>query len=248
MQKRQKIWTPDQWTPEQLQLLTRDTSQTHGKLLTLGYTEPDARKRLEAFMEELDTRLIDIRYAPRSQWRPEWNKSALSEKYGLRYAHLRELGNVNYKRLDEPIELLAPEEGVRRVVRLLQQGQSVVLLCACQNYDTCHRKTVYELIMAAMTTLARCGDKQETAQIMTGSTESMSSQEPVALPSARKINWMIDHNTFGGGGKYVRCEYTETDQTMTQSRIIRARTRKGQLEVRPIGGNQWVVPMNIWES
>ena len=122
-----------------------------GELLTLGYTEPDALQRLDTFLAQSDTGLVDIRYSPRSRWRPVFNQAALIERYGpLKYGHCRELGNVNYNKPNEPIKLSAPEEGVRWVVRLLRGGHSVMLLCACKNYEHCHRKMAYDLIMAAL--------------------------------------------------------------------------------------------------
>jgi hypothetical protein len=57
---------------------------------------------------------------------------------------------VNYNRPGEPIKLLSPYEGARRVIRLLQSGRSLILLCACKHYERCHRKTAYDLIMAAL--------------------------------------------------------------------------------------------------
>src|SRR5258708_1798378 len=108
------------------------------------------------------------------------------------------------------------------------------------------------MVMAAIAILSgtneHAGDTLTSTQNISDSAVRTPTQEPLPLPSARKINQMIDHHTFGGGGKYIRCEYREPDQTMTQSRIIRARTRKGQLEVRPIGEDNWVVPTRIWES
>lgn len=122
-----------------------------GELLTLGYTEPNAMPRLDAFLAQPDTGLVDIRFSPRSRWYPEFNQAALLRRYGsLKYGHCRELGNVNYNKPGEPIELFTPEEGVRRVIRLLQSGCSVMLLCACKDYEHCHRKIAFDLIMAAL--------------------------------------------------------------------------------------------------
>lgn len=122
-----------------------------GELLTLGYTEPDAMSRLDAFLAQPDTGLIDIRYSPRSRWHPKFTQAALLQRYGsLKYGHCRELGNVNYNKPGEPIKLYAPEEGVRLVIRLLQSGYSLVLLCACKEYEHCHRKTAYDLIMTTL--------------------------------------------------------------------------------------------------
>lgn len=127
-----------------------DPEQHHGAVLTLGYTEPDAMPRLATFLAKPQTILLDIRYSPRSRWRPEWNQRPLIERYGVQYVHCRALGNVNYARPGEPIKLVDPEEGVRRVIRLVHNGYAVILLCACKTYERCHRKTAYDLILATL--------------------------------------------------------------------------------------------------
>lgn len=151
------------WTPEQVKLLaTFHTEHTphYGELLTLGYTEQDAQQRLDDFMAQPDTGLVDIRYSPRSRWRPEFNQSALIERYGAaRYGHCKALGNVNYNKPGEPIKLSDPFAGVRMVTYLLQGGRSLVLLCACKDYERCHRKAAYDLIMAALALTSAINDK-----------------------------------------------------------------------------------------
>jgi hypothetical protein len=145
------------WTPEQVRLLAafhaKHTPRL-GELVTLGYTEPDAQQRLDAFMARPDTGLVDIRYSPRSRWKPEFNQAALIERYGtLKYGHCKALGNVNYNKPGEPIKLLSPFEGIRMVIHLLQSGRSLILLCACKNYFECHRRTAYELIINTLNDL-----------------------------------------------------------------------------------------------
>ena len=112
------------WTPEQVKLLTTFHAQHAprlGDLVTLGYTEPDAQQRLDAFMATTGAGLVDIRYSPRSRWRPEFNQAALIERYGaLKYGHCKALGNVNYNKPCEPIKLSEPFAGVRMVIGLLQ--------------------------------------------------------------------------------------------------------------------------------
>lgn len=120
------------------------------ELTSLGYTEPDAQAKLDAFMSRPGAILVDIRLSPRSRWKPEFNQRALIAKYGSQYKHCRELGNLNYNNREQGIKLADPERGVARVIELLQSGHSVMLLCACKHYEQCHRKTAYELIMQAM--------------------------------------------------------------------------------------------------
>jgi uncharacterized protein YeaO (DUF488 family) len=42
------------------------------------------------------------------------------------------------------------EQAIEGAVGLLQVGFSLVLLCACKDYETCHRKVVAEMIQQAM--------------------------------------------------------------------------------------------------
>jgi hypothetical protein len=92
--------------------------------------------------------LIDTRYSPRSM-RPEWRQEALQEKYGKRYRWAgRYLGNKNFK--GGPIVIADPGTGIRGLRTYLNEGHSLVLLCACAEYSTCHRKDVVELLQKAM--------------------------------------------------------------------------------------------------
>jgi uncharacterized protein (DUF488 family) len=119
-----------------------------GELFTVGYADPIGAARLEQLMSLPQTKLVDIRYSPRSRWRPEWNKKALLEKYGQHYTHLKALGNINYNKSSEPIQLADPAASIVECAQWLLQGWSLILLCACKNYEQCHRKVVYELLQA----------------------------------------------------------------------------------------------------
>ena len=123
-----------------------------GTLYTLGYAIPGATVELEEMM--LDTRvlLIDIRVRPQSRWWPVWNKKQLRARWVGRYTHEKRLGNINYRNRSLPVVLHGPhvEQAIMGAVDLLRQGYSLVLLCACKDYETCHRKVVAEMIQQAM--------------------------------------------------------------------------------------------------
>ena len=119
-----------------------------GTLETIGYTEKDAAQRIDAFLTLPRSGLIDIRYSPKSRVDAQWTKEALQAKYGSKqYIHLPCFGNVNYRHRDQPIRLANPRERLDSVVNALLRGCSLILLCACKDYERCHRKTVYDLIM-----------------------------------------------------------------------------------------------------
>jgi uncharacterized protein (DUF488 family) len=122
-----------------------------GTVQTLGYMHPDAATTLAAWMaSDPMTVLVDIRYSPRSRWRPQWTKKALEAAYGGRYIHVKAFGNVNYRDPVAPIRLLDPDAGVRWALKTLHAGYSLILLCACKEDDRCHRKTVATLIEQAL--------------------------------------------------------------------------------------------------
>ena len=130
---------------------------TLGRLHTLGYTEPEAAERIETFLARPRSILVDIRYKPYSGFNPNWNRNALKARYPRQYVHLPGLGNINNGQKGLPIVLADPERHVSHLASQLKRGVSYLLLCACKHYERCHRKTVYEQIMATldpMSTLA----------------------------------------------------------------------------------------------
>lgn len=126
------------------------------ELLTIGYAEPGAQERIDAFLRENHTgALIDIRLSPRSRWHPAFTRSVLASKYPEQYIWMPEFGNLNYKPEDREkgIEIAAPETGLARILYLLNDPlceHPLMLMCACKDYEQCHRKVVYELVMAEL--------------------------------------------------------------------------------------------------
>lgn len=123
-----------------------------GFLYTLGYAAPDAVAQLEQLMREPLMLLVDVRISPRSRWWPQWTKHALRATWGTRYSHEKRLGNLNYRDHTQPVVLCGPhpEQAIAGAVTLLQQGYSLVLLCACRHEETCHRSLVAQLILEAL--------------------------------------------------------------------------------------------------
>jgi hypothetical protein len=105
-----------------------------GKVVPFGYAGKDAEERISALMEDEKAILVDIRFKPYSRWRPIWGFHALINRWGLtRYQwEGNVLGNKNYNN------------------ERLQRDENLILLCACSKYETCHRKTVVELLKHAM--------------------------------------------------------------------------------------------------
>ena len=123
---------------------------TLGRFETIGYTEPHALARIDAFVAQSQSHLVDIRFKPWSRWNPFWNRENLKACYPYRYVHMRGLGNLNHGRRDLPIELVHPGPHIATLAEMLTRGTSYLLLCACKDYERCHRKVVYEMVMAAL--------------------------------------------------------------------------------------------------
>lgn len=122
------------------------------KIETIGYAASDAEKRIAEFLKQEGAALVDIRKMPRSRYYWKFNEQHLRGLYPGQYIHIPQLGNVNYKPEDRAkgIQIADPEPGVKHVAYLLEQGHPIMLMCACKNYENCHRKVVYELVMAAL--------------------------------------------------------------------------------------------------
>lgn len=114
-------------------------------LYTLGYTGIKPAQLLAKAIE-LQAIVLDTRYSPRSR-APQWNGMELARLLGQHYQHAPALGNINYKN-GGPIEINMPRVGTQQVVSMLVT-QSVILLCACPEVSTCHRRVVAEMVQAA---------------------------------------------------------------------------------------------------
>lgn len=114
------------------------------QLIALGYAMRGSEKTLADLMKDGQTVLADIRDNPICTWSERWNQPALREAYPGRYWPLRELGNANHADPAAGIRLNDPERGIALLVKALKRRR-VVILCACANFETCHRRTVVEL-------------------------------------------------------------------------------------------------------
>lgn len=101
--------------------------------------------QIVALMEQPRTLLIDLRKTPWSSI-SAWRRPVLCERYEERYGWFGQtLGNLNYN-TGGPIQLANPGPGIARLAALLEEGYDLILLCACRNYEECHRHTVVDLL------------------------------------------------------------------------------------------------------
>lgn len=104
---------------------------------TTGYTGKQV-EQLPALLDFYDAVLADIRFAPHSR-HLQWTRNYLSLMLKDRYRHVAALGNRNYKTHGGAIQIHNLEIGIR----LIQSWETnVILLCACENLENCHRRVV----------------------------------------------------------------------------------------------------------
>src|SRR5579859_2273930 len=121
-----------------------------GSLATFGYATKDARETLDGALE-VNTKalLIDTRHIPWCGWSKVWQRPSLEEYYGKRYLWRGDwLGNIHHDNPHSPIQLANEEKGIAWLISWLDRGKTLILLCACARYETCHRKVIYDKVQA----------------------------------------------------------------------------------------------------
>lgn len=109
-------------------------------LFSVGYLNPNALHHLQECIDQ-GAVILDIRLIAGSRYRPQFSGKRLRERFGAAYVRLPELGNENYNRPGAPIVLANPEQGIQRLLSLLEQ-QDICLLCKCQHLAACHTAVV----------------------------------------------------------------------------------------------------------
>jgi uncharacterized protein (DUF488 family) len=112
------------------------------RIYTFGYTG----RHFSDFMDRISrigALVVDVRFSARSR-DSVWNASGLSRALGSNYVHLHEFGNANYKRSGQ-ILLANAEAGIERL-ESLAHARPVVLLCACDRRQSCHRAVVAAIL------------------------------------------------------------------------------------------------------
>lgn len=120
-----------------------------GRLEALGYMERDASARLDLFIAQPRSYLVDIRFKPWSGWK-QWNRDVLQVRYRGRYVHMAGLANSNQHQRSLPIHLVHPTPHVEHLAAMLKGGSSYLLLCSCKDAQRCHRTMVLQLVWAEL--------------------------------------------------------------------------------------------------
>lgn len=113
-----------------------------GRIAHAGYRAAGTLELIDQALDADHTLIVlDIRHHPTSK-NTEWTQDAFSKRFGKRYSWLRELGNIKHQERGQ-IQLADPERGFAKLQDILSE-HSVILLCGCEDYETCHRKSVIE--------------------------------------------------------------------------------------------------------
>ena len=118
-----------------------------GKLYTAGYKnwfDEDFYNKVK----ELDAYVIDVRLVPYAFF-PYWKKEYIQKALGDKYIHIKELGNKNYHNSKLPIEI-SDISKLSIVKQMLSEGKTCILLCACKDCDTCHRKILADTLCSEL--------------------------------------------------------------------------------------------------
>ncbi len=123
-----------------------------GRVATLGYHQPQAWQIVTRMVSEQDWHLVDIR-SNRGAYLEEWSGSSLRRHFRSSYHAVPELGDVNQLAPANPMQLADPTTGLAKVGLLLEAGMDCLLLCACPDWQHCHRRLVAGLLQQVYPTL-----------------------------------------------------------------------------------------------
>lgn len=120
------------------------------EVYSFGYKNNRFSPFAEKLREENFDAVIDTRYNPHC-YDGFWKKKSLEESlplYGIKYFHLKELGNKNYYSSDKPIEIQDIKTGITRLHKNIKYKKfnKICLLCVCENFETCHNRIIINIL------------------------------------------------------------------------------------------------------
>ncbi len=119
-----------------------------GSLATFGYADKKTLWELQAALQvNPHALIIDTRLHPFCHWSTFWQQKSLEVAYEQRYIWRGDwLGNIHYNKPELSIKLAHEEQGILWLVRGLEKGFTLILLCGCFEYEKCHRKVIYDKV------------------------------------------------------------------------------------------------------
>ncbi|KUK98885.1 MAG: Uncharacterized protein XE08_0355 [Parcubacteria bacterium 32_520] len=105
------------------------------KVYTIGYGNEKIDKFIDKLKEVGIDLLIDVRSSPYSKWRPEFNTGNLRE--------ILKLNGISYEWRGRRLGGFGVQHhyaGIKEIKLIIEKYKKVVLMCAEENPDKCHRK------------------------------------------------------------------------------------------------------------
>ncbi len=121
------------------------TTAKLGRVASIGYHQPEAWLIVTHMVDEQGWHLVDIRSNRRS-YLEEWSGTSLRKHFRSSYHEVPELGDVTQLAPANPMQLLDPATGLAKVMTWLEAGIDCLLLCACPDWQHCHRRLVATLL------------------------------------------------------------------------------------------------------
>ena len=120
----------------------------HGSLAPFSYASKYAQSELDdVLIANARACIIDTRLTPWCKWSETWTRPALERRYKKRYRFAGQvLGNINHTTPDAPMVLANEAAGIPWLVKGLEHGVTLILLCGCVTYEKCHRKVIYDKV------------------------------------------------------------------------------------------------------
>jgi hypothetical protein len=114
------------------------------KIFTIGYLDHCTLPDLAGYCALFGALCVDIRFTAYSA-NPTWRQPHLVQVLGEDYYYCQALGNKNHRTAGAAIALFAPVRGLREL-RPILATRPVILLCACREWEQCHRKLAAEVL------------------------------------------------------------------------------------------------------
>ena len=111
--------------------------QVNYTVYTFGF-DGNSIKDLESAVRRLGATIIDIRMEPYGPSKV-FNRPQLQNQFGARYVWIKELSWDGICQDCGKVEVKDIDLGTRKLGSITADGTPVILLCACENIDECHR-------------------------------------------------------------------------------------------------------------
>lgn len=116
------------------------------EVYSFGYKGNRFSPFAEKLREQNFDAVIDTRYNPHC-YDGFWKKKALEDTlplYGIKYFHLKELGNKNYHSSDKPIVIKDIKMGFKILHKTLADNSfsKICLICTCEDIESCHNNII----------------------------------------------------------------------------------------------------------